>query len=895
MVLSVISHLLAIASGAIVVWWFTSRRHRIALARSEQALARSEHELARSEDALAAADSRIATLREAEIELSAKDERLRDAAIAGNFAIWELDIVTGVYTNDLAQSPDRDAWLKEARPGSGTALTDEQAMREQWHPEDLPAMALAMKRTIKEKVPYHVEGRLTGLDGSLQWRRVHGRPVVDANGRTVKVRGISLNVTAHKLATLQLQAAEARLERAIRGMNDALWEIEIATGSLWLAPRFHEMLGYTPATLPARLDAVLQLAETGDVQTLRNAALAHLRDGTPLDVELRGRTANGEWRWFRLRASCERDANHRPVRLAGSIQDVTEKHEAQRALIAATQTAAAASRAKSEFLANMSHEIRTPMNGVVGMTDLLFDTPLSGVQRDYAETIRASASSLLTIINDILDFSKIEAGKLDVEMIDMDLRDTIEDVARLIALQAHPKGLEVTASVDPLLPDMLRGDPGRLRQVLLNLGGNAVKFTERGEIAIDVRLVTREPGFVNVRVDVRDTGIGIPAERLDRLFKPFSQVDASTTRKFGGTGLGLSIARQLVGLMGGETGVRSTVGAGSVFWFTLRFAVSTAMPATLSGAKSLPTGHATLGERRVLLVDDNATNRRVIGEQLAQLGVHAGVGASADEGYRLLVEAHEQGRPYEVAIVDQQMPGQDGAALGQRISADARLRPTHLILLTSSGVRGDAQRFAELGFAGYLLKPVSQRDLHDCLVLVLDTPSEGWQSRTQPIITRHHLRAQRERSRSRILVAEDNPVNQKVARITLEKLGFRVDLVDNGAEAIDSWKTGRYDLILMDCQMPLLDGYAATREIRRQEGTSGNRIPIVALTAHAMKGAETQCLEAGMDAHLTKPLSREQLAEVLARFLHGMPQREEATPADAAQESDATRLLAGKR
>jgi PAS domain S-box-containing protein len=557
-----------------------------------------------------------------------------------------------------------------------------------------------------------------------------------------------------------------------------------------------------------------------------------------------------------------RDSDGRIIGVVGIDRDITAQLKGEAEVLRARDESEAANRAKSQFLANMSHEIRTPMNGVIGMTELLLDTELDALQRDYAETIRDSGTSLLTVINDILDFSKIEAGKLELEQLDVDLRDTFEDVARLLSIQAHAKGLEVTAQIDAKLPHLVKGDAGRIRQILLNLASNAIKFTSKGEVSLEIIVLETSELGTRVRCEVRDTGIGIPADRLDSLFAPFMQVDSSTTRKFGGTGLGLSIVRRLVKLMGGDTGVESVQGAGSVFWFTAHFG------SVIESLQPHYLAPASINGQRVLVVDDNATNRKVLMGQLLLCGVEPMSASSADQALALLRQARAAGRPFDAALLDHQMPDCDGAELGRIVIQDETLKSTRLILLTSSGQRGEGHLFADIGFAGYLLKPVAQRDLTECLMLVLANEADTWRMRKQPIITRHALRAQRARSRNRILLAEDNLVNQKVAVRLLEKLDYRVHIVADGHAVVAAWQSGNFDLILMDCQMPEMDGYEATRTIRRLEDGK-NHIPIVALTAHAMKGDEEKCRAAGMDDYLPKPIDRAKLEACLDRLLPG--------------------------
>jgi PAS domain S-box-containing protein len=660
----------------------------------------------------------------------------------------------------------------------------------------------------------------------------------------------------------QLRAADARLKRATRGANDGLWELDVATREMWVSEHFAEMFGFEQQEFLGTRQKFFEILNADDAARLREAIERSIREDTLVDVEVRAIARAGEaTRWYRVRGAVERNAEGVPMTVSGSQRDITQRQQYALALLEATETAAAANKAKSQFLANMSHEIRTPMNGVIGMIELLLETQLNPMQLDYAETVRDSAAALLTVINDILDFSKVEAGKLDLELLDMDMRDTVEDVARLLAIQAHAKGLEVIALIDPSLPDLVQGDAGRLRQVLLNLGGNAVKFTQKGEVLIECKVAQRNERGVIVRCEIRDTGMGIPASRVDALFTAFTQVDASTTRRFGGTGLGLSIVKRLVALMGGEVGVSSEEGVGSTFWFTVRLGLAQ------DTTKARPAPPTQLRGQRIIIVDDNMTNRKVLMGQLSLCGMDAVCASSADEALSLMRHAAVAGRPFEVALLDHQMPGCDGATLGKTILAEHALRGARLILLTSSGQRGDGRMFSELGFAGYLLKPVTHRDLTECLMMVLGTQAEGWRMATQPIVTRHALRSQRLRDTHHILLAEDNVVNQKVACRILEKLGYRIDVAADGQAAFEAWQSGRYHLILMDCQMPVMDGYETTRKIREHEA-GAKRIPIIALTAHAMKGADNECRAAGMDDYLSKPIDRDHLQKALHRWLN---------------------------
>jgi CheY-like chemotaxis protein/HPt (histidine-containing phosphotransfer) domain-containing protein len=488
---------------------------------------------------------------------------------------------------------------------------------------------------------------------------------------------------------------------------------------------------------------------------------------------------------------------------------------------------------------------------------LLLDAGLTSVQREYAQAILSSGEALLIIINDILDLSKIEAGKLELECTDLDLREIVEDVAQLLALQADEKGIELIVQIHGGVAEYLRGDPMRLRQVLTNLVGNAVKFTAAGEVLIQVEPIGARDGRAQLRFSVSDTGIGISADRRELLFQPFQQLDGSTTRRFGGTGLGLSIARRLVELMGGTIGVESEPGHGSRFWFTVDCECRDEPP-------RFETQSARVG-RRILVVDDNANNRCALSGQLRQFGFSHQLATDGPEALDALRQAVRAGTPFDLAIVDFHMPVINGLELARRIKSDPQLASTHLIMLTSAGGRSEATHYAEVGFDAYLIKPVKAGLLLDCLLAVFDPNALQWHQQTGRIVTKQSLQDARGRLQGRILLAEDQLVNQRVAQAMLEQLGCRVDIASDGRRALQACTEKVYDLIFMDCQMPEMDGFEATRAIRALE--SGRNIPIIALTANTMAGDRGRCLAAGMNEHLAKPIDRSRLTELLRRFL----------------------------
>jgi len=726
-------------------------------------------------------------------------------------------------------------------------------------PEDAERVRQRIAQNLAGHGAPDFELEIFAKDGGSVTMDISSRLILQ-DGVVVGFQGIGRDISDRKRTEAELRAREAQLNEAQTIAQMGSWEWDVATNTINWSDALYNIYGIQPQDFLPTFQGYLSRVHPDDRENISELVATALKTGQGCSYGHRIIRPDQSIRFNHVNLRVVLDEAGRPTKLFGTAQDITDRVEMEEELKQARDVAIESGRLKSEFLANMSHEIRTPMNGVIGMTGLLLDTDLDAEQRDCAETIRASGDSLLTIINDILDFSKIEAGKLQFETLDFLLNNAVEDTIELLAERAHQKKIELASLIYRDVPVGLRGDPGRLRQVLTNLIGNAIKFTERGEVILRVEKESETLEDVVVRFMVSDSGIGIDEAAQKKLFQAFTQADGSTTRKYGGTGLGLAISKQLVDLMGGQIGVTSAPGQGSTFWFTARF------DKQLGEESISKPEYVSLEKLRVLILDDNATNRKILSHQLGSWGMIHREAESGVQALELLRSAAAAGVPYDLAVLDLMMPGMDGFEVARTIKADPSIAGMLLVMLTSFGERGDGGTARAAGVAAYLTKPVRQSQLYDCLTNVVSQTNQPEEttllSGENSLVTKHTLAEAKPVSNKLILVAEDNIVNQKVAVRQLQKLGYRADTVANGREAVEALGRIPYDLVFMDCQMPEMDGYEASAEIRRREGEA-KHTPIVAMTAHALQGDREKCIAAGMDDYVSKPVKLEELIRVL--------------------------------
>ena len=873
--------------------------------------------------------SEITERKHIEEALQQREQQLAEAQRVAHLGSWEWDLATGATTwsQELLRILGLDADAHADEPSYKRFLAHV-------HPDDVAMVTSWVDEALRGADSFEGHHRVVRPGGEVVWVRTRGEVLRDRSGAPVRLRATAQDITASKRAEDALDRATARsrlLETMASAANDASnltevlqtavdaicshtgWPVGhvyvpachdaglLVSSGIWalVGPeqRFAALRAVTAATsFRAGEGMVGALAVGAEPVWVEDVTLdrTHRRAMSTLSLGVRTHVAVP----VRLGAETiavleffspdalppDRALLATLDRVGVLLGRVAERERANAELAAARDGAMESSRAKSEFLATMSHEIRTPMNAVIGLTGLLLRTELDERQRQYAEGVHGAGEALLAIINDILDFSKIEAGKVELEVVDFDVVQLVEEAAGLVAEAARRQGLELVAYCYPDLPAGLRGDPARLRQVLLNLASNAVKFTEEGEVVVRARRMDRSADTVTVRFEVTDTGVGISADDRERLFEPFSQGDASTTRRFGGTGLGLAISTQLVAAMGGEIGVDSALGRGSTFWFTVPLGCSS--PAAAGRRPS----HHLLDGLRVLVVDDNETNRFILREQLGAWDMHPSLADGAAPALQMLADAADAGRPYELAVLDMCMPGMDGLQLARRIAADPVLAPTQLVLLTSTSDVGP-EEVHRAGVAACLTKPVRLSQLYDALVRL----SSGGETERLPSVARNEATE----ARGHILVVEDNATNQMVAVGLLEALGYSADVAANGLEALEALDRAEYAAVLMDCQMPEMDGYTATRHIRQRPG--GSRIPVIAMTAGAIAGDRDRCIDAGMDDYVTKPVKPDELEAALGRWASvprgagngGAARRdvEEESPAGAAIDADRLDML----
>ena len=749
---------------------------------------------------------------------------------------------------DLACIVSTDGYFKKVNQAWETTLGYTQQellgspMVEFIHPQDLDRTLNEISRQSREHRTKHFVNRYRCKNGSYRlfnWTTTFNRD--DATRF-----GVARDITEQQLSEDALRESEERFRIMADSCPTIIWVTD-GEGRNQLTNRiYREFFGGTYENADG--ERWRSLIHPDDYEEYAARFLVALRDRAPFRAEARVRRFDGEWRWIASYAEPRMSLSGDFLGHVGISPDVTDRRQNEEALQKARDAAEGANRSKSEFLANMSHEIRTPMNGVIGLTDLTLDTELTTEQRGYLDGVKTSADSLLRILNDILDFSKIEAGKLQIEVIEFNLRQTVESTIKSLGNRAAAKNLELICDLGANVPSRVLGDPGRLQQILINLTGNAIKFTEHGEVMIQVERSSETDGVVELHFSVRDTGIGIPLSKQKHVFSAFAQADSSSTRTFGGTGLGLSISSQLVEMMGGKIWLESDEGAGSTFHFTVCLGVA---PLGLEEASPIDIG--LLKGQSVLVVDDNDTSRQTIYKMLSRHGLRTTLANSGSAALAALKHGADIKDPFTVIVIDAQMPRMDGFTLTERIKADSKYGGPDIALLISGVQPGDADRCRGLGAAAWLAKPPGEAELLDAIRGMSQPPS---QTEARPAsVTRHAVTP----NRLHLLVVEDNPVNRLVATRLIEKQSHSVKAVTNGREALEIIEREKFDCVLMDVQMPVMDGFEATAAIRNKERAGGGHLPIIAMTAHAMAGDLERCLAAGMDGYVTKPIKARNL------------------------------------